>query len=349
MGGTIQGYLEKLGGNFMVAAFVPSLAFVTACMVAFRSLLPTHFLDSVQTALSPLDENGLIILLIATMMGFTLTSLNTYIYKLFEGYVLTQYLKPLRRVEVRRARQIRNQRDTLHKKINRLERWQMGWSLAGMPDLPKEKLNRIETRITRLTNQRDALAAEYELRYPPTDALIMPTRLGNILKAAEAYPQSRFHADSVALFPRMSAAIDREFMGHMDTANDQCSFLLNSCLLSGIFAGLTFVASFYIWLSPATMSGHSSLVYLLTGLATLSIAWFFYNASLMNVSKYGNLIRSSYDLFRFNLLEKLHLPLPANSEEEKMQWRDVTNFVTIGELYEKIPFDYSAHAGKDGK
>jgi len=344
MGGTIQGYLEKLGGNFMVAAFVPSLAFVTACMIAFRALLPVDFLDSVETALSPLDENGLIILLVATMMGFTLTSLNTYVYKLFEGYVLPQYLKPLRRVEVRRARQIRSQRDILHKKINRLERWQMGWSLAGMPDLPEEKLNRIETRITRLTNQRDALAAEYELRYPPTEALIMPTRLGNILKAAEAYPQSRYHADSVALFPRMAAAIDREYMGHIDTANDQCSFLLNSCLLSGIFAGLSFVASFYIWLFPSP--DHSSLAYLAIGFATLAIAWFFYNASLMNVSKYGNLIRSSYDLFRFNLLEKLHLPLPTNSEEEKMRWRDVTNFVTIGELYGEIPFDYPTHTGK---
>ena len=328
----------------MVAAFVPSLAFVTACMIAFRALLPVDFLDSVETALSPLDENGLIILLVATMMGFTLTSLNTYVYKLFEGYVLPQYLKPLRRVEVRRARQIRSQRDILHKKINRLERWQMGWSLAGMPDLPEEKLNRIETRITRLTNQRDALAAEYELRYPPTEALIMPTRLGNILKAAEAYPQSRYHADSVALFPRMAAAIDREYMGHIDTANDQCSFLLNSCLLSGIFAGLSFVASFYIWLFPSP--DHSSLAYLAIGFATLAIAWFFYNASLMNVSKYGNLIRSSYDLFRFNLLEKLHLPLPTNSEEEKMLWGDVTNFVTIGELYGEIPFDYPTHAGK---
>lgn len=345
MGGTIRGYLEKLGGNFMVAAFIPALAFVTACMISFKPLLPTEFVDNVQIALSPLDENGFIILLIATMMGFTLTSLNTYIYKLFEGYVLTRYLKPLQRLEVRRARQIRNQRDALHKKIKRMEKWQMGWSLAGMPDLPKEKLDRIDDRITRLTNQRDALAADYELRYPPADALIMPTRLGNILKAAEAYPQSRYGVDSVALFPRLAIAIDKEYMGHMDTANDQCSFLLNSCLLSGFFMMLAFSASLYLWLFPNP--DHSSLTYLLTGIVTSAIAWFFYNASLMNVSKYGNLIRSSYDLFRFGLLEKLHLPLPADSVEEKELWMDVTEFVTVGELYRKIPFGYPSHAGKE--
>src|SRR5919109_2546614 len=118
--GPIQGYLEKLGGNFMIAAFIPSLAFVSACMVAFGPLLPDTFIENVRTSLSPLNQNGLIILLIAIMMGFTLTSLNTYIYRLFEGYVLPEYLKPLQRIEMTRARQIRRKRDLLNRKIQRI-------------------------------------------------------------------------------------------------------------------------------------------------------------------------------------------------------------------------------------
>lgn len=347
MGGSIQGYLEKLGGNFMVAAFIPSVAFVTACMVAFVPLLPVQFIKSVQDALSPLNESGLIILIISIMMGFTLTSLNTYIYKLFEGYVLLNYLQPLRRMEIRRARKIRRQRDQLDKQIKRINKTQVSWDLAGMPERSETKINRISDRIGRLINQRDALAAEYDLRYPPTDDLILPTRLGNILRAAEAYPQSRYCADSVALFPRMVIAIEKDFMGHMDTANDQCSFLLNSSLLSAIFAALGFAVSIYLWLSP--ISDHSSLVYFLTGLASLVIAWFFYSASLMNVSKYGNLIRSAYDLFRFNLIEKLHLPMPEDSQKEKKLWGLISDFTTIGELYEEIPFVYETRVDNEGK
>lgn len=109
MGG-IQGYLEKLGSNFMVAAFIPSLAFVTACVLTFKSLFPHDFINNIQSAFSPLNQNGFIVLLLATMMGFVLTSLNTYIYKLFEGYVWTDYLKPLRNLELTRARKIRYQR-----------------------------------------------------------------------------------------------------------------------------------------------------------------------------------------------------------------------------------------------
>lgn len=337
----IQGYLEKLGGNFMIAAFVPCLAFVTACMFAFEPLLPTNFLANVRNSLSPLNQNGLIILLIATMMGFTLTSLNTYIYKLFEGYVLPEYLKPLQRIELARARQIRRKRDLLNKKIQRIEKWKQNWVRAKMPAYQQAKLKRINDRIGQWINLRDGLAADYDQRYPPKDSQIMPSRLGNILRAAEAYPQSRYHVDAVALWPRMVWAMDKEYMMNVDTANDQCSFLLNSSFLSGVFTLMSWAASIYVWLFPS--KAFSSIAYLLTGVITLIIAWFFYTASLLNVNKYGNLIRSSYDLFRFNLLEKLHLKLPVNIEEEKLVWEKITEFVTIGEIYGKKFFDYPDH------
>lgn len=340
----IQGYLEKLGGNFMIAAFIPSLAFVAASTIAFRPLLPVNFVERVQSSLSPLDSSGWIVLLTAIMMGFILTSLNTYIYKLFEGYFLPEFFKPLLRIELKRARQIRNKRDFINKKIARIRKWQQGWLKAKLPTYQRKKLERINSRIEQLINQRDALAAEYDLKYPPVDSMIMPTRLGNIVRAAEAYAQSRYYADSVVLWPRMVWAIDREYMSHVDSANDQCSFLLNSALLSGVFAVMAFTASGYELIRNINSSAG---MYCLIGLLALGVAWFFYTASLLNVTKYGNLIRSSYDLFRFNLLEKLHLKLPPNSQQEKELWEQISDFVTIGNLFEEQNFRYPSHADKE--
>jgi hypothetical protein len=363
----VQGYLEKLGGNFMIAAFIPSLAFVTACMVAFSPLLPLTLIDRIRTSLSPLGENSLIILLIATVMGFTLTSLNTYIYKLFEGYIFPNFLSPFHKLERAHARKIRSQRDSLDRKVKRIESWKLQWENAKMPKYQKQRFERIEKRIKQIKNKRDSLASEYDLKYPPFDNMILPTRLGNILRAAEVYSQDRYHVDAVALWPRMVWAIDKEFMGHVDTANDQCSFLLNSSLLSGIFAALAFCASFYeaglfytqylkippphnIVLPPTIADFIPSILsYVLLGLVTLGIAWFFYTASLINVSKYGNLIRSSYDLFRFNLLEKLHLGLPANNQKEKELWDKVSEFITIGERYGEQFFEYPSHGDDEAE
>lgn len=214
-----------------------------------------------------------------------------------------------------------------------------------MPAYQQDKLRRIEKQLQQLRNKRDALATDYDMRYPPKDTMILPSRLGNILRAAEAYPQDRYSANSVALWPRMVWAIDKEYMGHVDAANDQCSFLLNCSLLSGIYALLAIAASLYVWFFQGNFS--ISFIYLTGGILSFGIAWFFYSASLLNVTKYGNLIRSSYDLFRFDLLEKLHLKLPVDNKKEKYLWQDISDFVTIGELYDKKHFDYPAHILKE--
>ena len=108
---------------------------------------------------------------------------------------------------------------------------------------------------------------------------------------------------------------------------------------------LAIAASLYVWFFQGNFS--ISFIYLTGGILSFGIAWFFYSASLLNVTKYGNLIRSSYDLFRFDLLEKLHLKLPVDNKKEKYLWQDISDFVTIGELYDKKHFDYPAHILKE--
>jgi len=69
------------------------------------------------------------------------------------------------------------------------------------------------------------------------------------------------------------------------------------------------------------------LIYAVMSLLALGVFWFFYTASLYNVSQYGNLIRSTYDLFHLNLLKTLRLDdlapdaLPENTGEEKEIWK----------------------------
>lgn len=355
-----QGYLEKMGSNFLVAAFIPSLAFVTACMVAFSPIIPKKVLELVQTSLNPIGQTGLILLLVAIMMGFTLTSLNTYIYKLFEGYFFFSKLPFFRALERKRARDLRYRRDKLAEQVKRLRHRRAIFAKSGF-NRSKAKTDQLDRKVEKLIAQRDTFTTEYDLRYPPNERLILPTRLGNILRAAEAYPLSRYNIDSVPLWPRMVQVIDESYMRKVDASNDQCSFLLNSSLLSGIFAMFSFSASLYqgiiyylktnfvvdqlLYFVPTQLENpiylQRAYIYLVIGFLVLVIAWFFYNASLYNVSQYGNMIRSSYDLFRFKLLEQLHLPLPKNIRQERIDWRKVSELISVGT--ESLSFDYPEH------
>ncbi len=303
---TIQAYLEKFGGNFLVAAFVPSLAFVTASILLVGPVVPLDVLTRVQFLLGPIGEKniGWAIFLVAVIIGFTLASLNTYIYKLFEGYVLIKQLSFLRSVEIKRARQLRGKRDVINQKIGQLEQRIDTWKKAKMPRRSEKERSLIQTRIQNLKAERDTISAEYDQMYPPYDNLILPTRFGNILRASETYPRIRWGIDAVTMWPRLIYAVSiapkgDEYLTKVDISNDQCSFLLNSSLLSGLFSGLAMLVAIYqalllylksrgigelLYFVPVDSAIHiyqqRILIYALVGLLALGTFWFFYTASL---------------------------------------------------------------------
>ena len=85
-----QGLTEKMGSNFLVAAFIPSLAFAMIAMVVFSPILPPGPVTRLTNTLTPLGQPGLLLVVFTIVLGFTLSSLNTFIYKLFEGYVILE-------------------------------------------------------------------------------------------------------------------------------------------------------------------------------------------------------------------------------------------------------------------
>ena len=118
-----QSYLEKMGENFLVSALIPSLTFVTLSMVAFARLIPAEWVQALANNLAPtnilFDQPWLLLALLAIVLGFTLSSLNTYIYKLFEGYAFLRHFPILTRRQIKRARQLKAQIKYLERRRNR--------------------------------------------------------------------------------------------------------------------------------------------------------------------------------------------------------------------------------------
>lgn len=81
------------------------------------------------------------------------------------------------------------------------------------------------------------------------------------------------------------------------------------------------------------------------------IAYFFYNASLPAAKQYGNMIRSAYDLFRFDLRKQLRLTMPPHSNKEHDSWQKWTEFVSLGSFAPKgnVPFLYQYNPEEIGR
>jgi hypothetical protein len=352
-----------MGSNFLVAAFVPALAFILICLITFDPMLPKS-LRYMGDDPSQLLQSTLKLILFTTILGFTLYTLSTYIYKAFEGYTFILGRKgPLRssfmRRQVRRFNKIEKERLQVERQLKKIQE-----SIDKLPQDPSSKswqarrYNRYASNLEKAKDRQYELVATRDGQFPPSKNLIMPTRFGNILKAAETYPVTRYKIDSVQLWGRLSHIIPDTSMEKIDHASNQSLFLLNSSLLTSLFIVLCIAATIYQAvllyaklnnlillpsLTPTLDAGfyqEKIIIYPLLALFSSVIAWFFYEASLINVSQFGDMIRASYDLYRFKLLEALHFPLPENLKEEREWWLMTSQFMVGNEAFGPVNPDY---------
>jgi hypothetical protein len=322
-------YLEKLGSNFLVAAMVPSLALVITSILMFDPILHIAKLFKDVHGAYKLIGFGPIIFISTVIIGFTLTALNTFILKMFEGYVVfppLQFLYNLsRKIHRTRARKMVADRDDL-----KLQVLQMQKDYKRDPTL-RSKLNKLQEKYYFVT-------ATYDQTYPQSEDDILPTRFGNTLKAAENYSGERYGLDSVNFFPRLVQVIPSDYKASIDATRNELSFLVNMSVLSVVFSMLCIVAFFYVMWTVDIKVGAEGYVlfidkaarYLIAAAVGFVSGGFFYNASIFSVSSFGLMIRSSFDLFRLDLLKKLGLERPKDYGEEFNTWYSLNELVVLG-------------------
>lgn len=206
------------------------------------------------------------------------------------------------------------------------------------------------------------LINRHETIFPPDRNEIMPTPFGNMLKAAEFYSSDRYHLDSVIFWPSLIHAIEPSYNVRIQETRNQLSFVINTSLLSIVFGLFCWIAVLYqaglcillenevaspLYFIEINLAPHvyveRMVIYFLVGTASFVTAVILYRASLVSVGEFGGMIRSSYDLFRFDLLRALHLPLPDNSQQERILWLRIGDLVKKGYYWDKKerqPFTY---------
>ncbi|MEV4036130.1 MULTISPECIES: hypothetical protein [Streptomyces] len=156
-------------------------------------------------------------------------------------------------------------------------------------------------------------------RYPPISRPheLMPTRLGNILKAAELYPRLRYGIDTVLVWPRLHPLLPEAFLQTLGAARTDLTGFLGSALLAAV---LTLGGAGYLWV----FNGPTPLLLMCLWGGGL-VAWLCYRGALLKAMTYGQHLRVAFDLYRGHLLEALGHPV-ADSEEERAHWERLCLF-----------------------
>jgi len=142
-------------------------------------------------------------------------------------------------------------------------------------------------------------------RFPLPDHLVRPTALGNALSAMEDSAGRDYGLDAVVTWPRLYAVLNDKVRAVVDDRRD----VLDSAGRMAVTAAATAAAAFVLlwgsgwWLALAAVH---------TAVAAIA-----YQGAVAAAVAYGEAVRSSFDLHRFDLLASLKLALPRTPEQER--------------------------------
>ena len=284
------GELPKLlGKNFILGFFAPSAVFII-----LSSILISRF-----------SSSNLIIVEIGSKSLFAATSL------LFGCYLVSVILLGMN-----------------HAIIMFLEGYRKFWFFNLLLESKKKKFDDIERNIEKLKNRIDnaiqddldkigMLEAEYTYKsqeiaenYPDRD-FILPTSLGNRIRAFEVYSRVVYGLDAIPMWTRILSVIPEKYQKLIDDAKSQFDFWLNSTIFLLLLFAIDIVAAVYF----------SSLRYFLESIAFLILAVIGYRLLVSSAKSWGQFVMGAFDLFKKDLATQMGYEIPRSIEREREFWR----------------------------
>ena len=312
------GHLPRLfDRNFIVGYFLPAAVFIAAShwLISREFNLKLEFFGDLFK--KDIGDNLLIFGLLSFVGGILLAVANLVLLRFLEGYWPLGLDRRLNWVEKWRYRR-------LGKSIDRVNRQYRVYQTLG-----KEPCNKLKIKLARLSLQ----SAE---RFAPEEHLLLPTSLGNILRAAEAYPRVMYGIDGVAGWNRLLGVVPTEYLNLVNVARTNLDLWVNLCVLSLlILAEYVVLAVYSGHLPKQQVAANQGYWFFLVPI--LSAAFFFISFIMAKKAAviWGNWFKSAFDLYLADLRDKLGLVVPEDRAEERKSW-GVFSQATIYRLPETL-------------
>lgn len=272
-----QGLGAKLSERWVSMVFAPAFGFWFGGFLAFISRFGwTPFEQWFLQASEPLQIALLVAaLLLITASAAAIRPFILPVLRLLEGYW---------------PRWLRHR--VLHWQNRRVERDEQHWQRLAI----KAEAGGGLAALT-LAEREDYAKLDQRLRMLPAHpARRLPTRLGNILRAAEDRPRERYGLETVTCWPRLWLLLP-------DTARSE---------LSAARASLDTAASLWIWgvlFIAWTIWAWWALP------VALAVTLCAYRSALNTAAVYSDLLEAAFDLHRTKLYTALRFPLPDTTDE----------------------------------
>lgn len=281
-----QTFGGKLAEQLAPRVLTPALAFWAGGLLALWS---TGHGDDWQDRLAKLSTAAQLVTLavvLAVVAGSAVVAaqLTPPVLRLLEGYWPRPVARPFRRLARRRLDNANSSLQSLSGKAFRGESVERG------------RLAAVEQRLHDL----------------PAAASLMPTGLGNILRAAEERPRLRYGLDPIVCWPHLWLVLDTDTRQELAQARQGLDQAAQGWLWCLLFVGWTWVAW---WAAIVTVLGCTVI---------------YYGAVLPRGRGYGSLLQAAFDLHRRRLYDTLHWPTVDDPAAEPPAGAALTTYLWRG-------------------
>jgi hypothetical protein len=158
-------------------------------------------------------------------------------------------------------------------------------------------------------------------RVPVSPALTMPTRLGNLLRAAEERPRLKYGLDTVAIWPQFWLVLPKDTRDELLQARAALDAAARLWLWSVLFVVWT---PWALWALP---------------IALVVAAATYYGSMLDAAEVYGDLVEAAFDVHRGELYKAARWPPTATPGEEARAGAALTEYLWRGTAPPGAAFD----------
>lgn len=309
MTGLITGVSGLLPTRLTFGTLLPVVVFVLLAYLAVGPLVPERW--EVLQAVAQLEPEWrlAVVAFLTVLLTGLLYVLNVPLIRLYEGYHWEE--SGLGRWLTRRQRARLVAIETTERFLGYLVR-----------ELKSEEPKNL--RIEELEQRRDEAGRTKVSSYPRISS-VLPTRLGNVIRAFENYPYRQYGMSGIELWPRLLPLIPPDHATTIETAKTRFDFMLNASALSVALALLVLTTAVFAPLEP----GDGTLAEITVALACAGLSIAFYRGSVGRAEEWGGHVKAAFDLYRRKLLVELGIRgVPMTLREEREIWRELRLQIT---------------------
>jgi len=166
-----------------------------------------------------------------------------------------------------------------------------------------------------------AKAVELDRRFG-SFGTIRPTALGNVITAYQEYPFKRYGMEAEVFWPRLRAVIPQTYFELVQEPRILLDFAVTMASTLVALAGTAVIGGPWLTYHP--------IIWASVPVGCLAFAYFFYRLAVSAADSFGEFVRACFDLYRLDLMARLHRPPPLTTTIERAQWLELSQIATYG-------------------